>query len=164
MIDNEVGLLAKAAQRLFSKAYQDCSEVVFNFDWPSIGIFDLPALEFRGKKEFDKTETQLIAGIAAYLGIVANECWEAFAEDVKVEVGSLGVEISARANNGERAVIPIEHSLQAILSKTPSPFPVINGFLRPLADDDPFCKFICTWPNDRSLAFWLWCLGKCKHR
>src|SRR3712207_2833311 len=63
--------------------------------WPSLGVLDLLTDSSRGRKELSQFEDAIIAGTAAYLAVMAHECWSLMGVSVAVEDRGYGVMIRA---------------------------------------------------------------------
>lgn len=82
--------------------------------WPSVGILDALCRGMRGRDDWTVSEKAFVAGAAAHLGELTHDCWERFAEDVRVELDD-GVVCTARGADGSTYRLPLERALTATL-------------------------------------------------
>ena len=105
--------------------------------WPSLGVLDLLTDSSRGRQKVSQFEDAIISGTAAYLAIMAHECWSLFGVSSTVEDRGYGVIIRALDGpgipKGEQVVILLEKELQSLLARGAGDIQVFNGFTRPVA-------------------------------
>lgn len=104
--------------------------------WPSLGVIDLLTDSTRGRAEISAFEDAIVAGAAAYLAVMAHECWSLFGVSVAVEDRGYGVILRALEGpgipKGEQVVMLLEKELQALLARGGGEIQVFNGFTRPV--------------------------------
>ncbi len=108
-----------------------------DYSWPSFAFFDSLTRPLRGKKNLDQFSTDVISATAAYLAIIAHDCWQLYESEVIVDLQEEGVIIGARKGKfipeSEEVVLYIERDLKKILAEFPYPFPVFSDFKREIA-------------------------------
>ncbi len=57
-----------------------------DFSWPSVGAVDLITFHLRGEITFDTEKRELLRGAAAYVGVIAHDCWSRFDKELNVEL------------------------------------------------------------------------------
>ena len=100
--------------------------------WPSVGVLDLLTFHLRLRSTGDWTHAAIVKGVAAYIAVLAHDCWLKFGAEPRAFVNDSGVCIETLRGpflkEGQRQFIAIEKELRRALKTLPSPFPVIGDY------------------------------------
>lgn len=108
-----------------------------DYSWPSFGFFDALTQPLRGRADLDEFSNEILSATAAYLSVIAHDCWKLYGVEVIVDEQEEGIVIGARKGNfipeGEEVVLYIERDLKKIIAEFPYPFPVFSDFKRDIS-------------------------------
>lgn len=132
MIDDKVGSLVDFLAPLnnaltsFNRLYS------LDFSWPSLSTLDLIFEQISDGN--DPEADDLLNALAAYIGIIAHECWSTFDERLRCELTIIDDNVYLKARGGEflgaraEAVLNISALLKVLLSNAPDPLPIFADY------------------------------------
>lgn len=164
MIDKEINELTSSFSAFFSVVLKDQNRLSLDYSWPSVGSVDLLLSPLRDKPELSDGELNLVLGASAYLGIIAQSCWEYMGAggenssappvkaDLRYDRTAKEVILTATGGrhlkHGEQFSVRITSTLKQILTAPANPFPCFADFARPLESGAPvvtlFALGLCT--------------------
>ena len=100
--------------------------------WPSIGVLDLMTFHLRLRSTGDWSHAAIVKGAAAYIAVLAHDCWTRMGAEPRAYIDDTGICIEALRGpflkEGQRHCIAIERELRRALKTLPSPFPVVGEY------------------------------------
>ena len=86
MIDAKIQELSALYLDYWSRILEGHPRYKLDFSWPSIGTVQLTLSHLIGQQNLGQNEQNLIAGAAAYLGVLAHQSWNVFGEGTEISL------------------------------------------------------------------------------
>jgi hypothetical protein len=136
---SRVNTFVEHSREIFSKS----PHLELDGTWPSIGVLDSLCFWLRTNPRLTSSQQSLISFTAAYLAILASQCWEKMGVEVEVGESAGGVFIKAKGNETRTGKltpdgffrVPVEQVLRDIIREPATPFPILTDFSRPIPFD-----------------------------
>ncbi len=132
MIAQSVIDLADELAQKWNLRAREIPSLILDGSWPSVSLCDSLTYQLRGKERFSAADNELVRQTAAYLAVLAHNCWERFGVTVEVNSDDHGIYIKSvdgsASDKNRESVVPIEGALKQCLKTLPQPFPVIAEY------------------------------------
>ena len=142
MIDPAVQSELKKFEEYWGPYLQVSPALALDRSWLSVGVIDALTFALRKRPDLGEFERGVLRGAAAYLGVLAYDCWGAFGVDARVEIAETGVVIKGASGPGigteEEVVAHVERDLRHVLETLPVELAVTSSFSRVLSEVDNF--------------------------
>jgi len=134
MIDPRVELLASEFASFWTRVFQEYPRYQLDLSWPSVGTIDYLLFPLRRKKTLSAVERRMVQGAAAYLGVMARDCWSKISKGGQASVSFvpesgdvlLRIDGGSRLRQGDYFAVAVSKVLEKILQHPPNPFPAFE--------------------------------------
>lgn len=136
MQESQASQIAQAFVERWNTVFQTSDSLRLDYSWPSIAVCDQLLYPLRGKSQLKPEERELVGGAAAYITVIAHQCWAMFAESVSVGVDKSGLMLKASGGEfipqGQVIEYPVEAALARVLRENQPEFHILGTLSKKL--------------------------------